>query len=128
MISDEMIDKAKAQIKSDTIDYSSTNDSIRVAYHWLDAQNTIKGSCSKALDLKRLIREWAGLFVTTLDVELAAFLHPKIKVKYSKFNISARLTEPSLERLKDIKAANSHPGYRDDYDPTCYTYQEKYLK
>jgi hypothetical protein len=53
----------------------------------------------KRYDIKHLIQRWAGRYVSSSDVVVAAFLHPDIRGQYPCFNISSRLTNPSLSRI-----------------------------
>jgi hypothetical protein len=99
------------------------NDCIRIAYEWLDAQNKTKGVSSKAPASKHLIENWGGRYVSTSDVCVAAELHPDIHGKYPCFNISTRLTEPSIDRLSGISEAMSH-HYRDHHKSAQYKLHE----
>lgn len=56
----------------------------------------------RTLALKNIIEKWAGRYVSSSDVEVAASLHPDIKGSYPHFNINSRLTEPSKEWLQEI--------------------------
>lgn len=99
------------------------DDCIRMAYEWLDAQNTIATPNNKSRPLKHIIEEWAGRYISQSDVEVAAHLHPRISGKYSNFNLSARLVLPSDRRLEDIGEALIQ-GYRDCMDPKTYDLRE----
>ena len=94
-----------------------------MAYEWLDAQKKTKNPTTKARPLKHIIEKWAGRYVSTTDVDVAAFLHPKIHGIYPHFNISARLTEPSVSRLEGISEAFKQ-DYRDRFDPSVYSAHE----
>lgn len=122
MLSDEEIDEAKKQIRYSLPDggHHQHNDCIRIAYEWLDAQKKIKTTSRKGYALKHLIEKWGGRYVSTSDVEVAAFLHPDIEGEYPHFNISARLTMPSDQRLKNISEAFKHNNYRKSFDPSLY--------
>ncbi len=101
MLTDQQIDFAiKAAPK--TLGESNEpehRDCIRFAYEWLDAQTKTKGLQKKTYDIKHLIQRWAGRYVSSSDVVVAAFLHPDIRGQYPYFNISSRLTSPSLSRI-----------------------------
>lgn len=126
MLSDEAINAAKKRtIYSLPSPFHDHNDCIRIAYEWLDAQKKLKNISSKAFGIKHIIENWAGRYVSTSDVEVAAHLHPEIHGTYSRFNISMRLTEPSTERLKTTPEAFKHPNYRDHYDSSVYKIHEK---
>lgn len=77
-------------------------DCIRFAYEWLDAQTKTKGIQKNSFDLKHLVQRWAGRYVSSSDVEVAAFLHPDIRGQYPYFNISSRLTNPSISRISNL--------------------------
>jgi len=126
MLSDQEIEAAKARIKYSLPDggHHEHNDCIRIAYEWLDAQKKIKNPTKKTYAIKHLIEKWAGRYVSRSDVEVAALLHREIHGTYPHFNISTRLTEPSIERLKNISEAFNHNDYRDQHDPTLYKNQE----
>ncbi|TFZ82396.1 hypothetical protein [Candidatus Macondimonas diazotrophica] len=81
------------------------NDGIRMAYEWLDAQTKTKGKTARTYALKHMIERWCGRYISTSDVEVAAHMHPEICGKYPHFNISARLTLPSKNRLAGMKEA-----------------------
>ncbi|GHB40353.1 hypothetical protein GCM10007094_32100 [Pseudovibrio japonicus] len=92
------------------------DDCIRIAYEWLDAQKKLKNTTSGFRPLKHIIEEWGGRYVSQADVEVAAWLHPKIKGTYPYYNISARLILPSEHRLNDISEAFSQPNYRECFE------------
>ena len=125
MISDSEIEAAKRRT-----DYRlesqlhQHNDCIRIAYEWLDAQKKIKSPTKKQFALKHLIEKWAGRYVSNSDVCVAAELHPEIFGRYPYFNISSRLVEPSLERLKDIEEAMKHTNYRESHNTAVYAVTE----
>lgn len=99
------------------------DDCIRMAYEWLDAQNTIATPNKKYRALKHIIEKWAGRYVSQSDVEVAAFMHPRISGKYPNFNLSARLVLPSDRRLEGIGEAMTQ-GYRERLEPDVYTTRE----
>lgn len=80
-----------------------SNERIRIAYQWLDAQKKIK-TINKRLcfPVKHMVEGWCGDYVSRDDVEIAAALHPSIKGEYPDFNISQMLTLPSKSRLSNI--------------------------
>lgn len=88
------------------------NDCIRFAYEWLDAQIKTKGVQKKPHDLKHLIQRWAGRYVSSSDVEVAAHLHPDIRGQYPYFNISSKLTPKPSTCPRAI--ANTPNGRRSD--------------
>lgn len=100
------------------------DDCIRIAYEWLDAQNTIKSPTKKRWALKHIVERWGGRYVSQSDVEVAAELHPNIHGKYPHFNISSKLTRPSDHRLKDIGEARSQ-GYKESNMSRTYSQFEK---
>jgi hypothetical protein len=96
---------------------------VRIAFEWLDAQIKIQGTTRTARPLKHLIEKWAGRYVSQADVEVAAYLHQDVRGKYPHFNISSRLTEPSINRLSTISEARTQK-YRERHDPTIYKRHE----
>lgn len=102
------------------------NDCIRIAYEWLDAQLLIKSHQKTGMDLKHLIENWAGRYISTSDVEVAAHLHDDINGTYPHYNISSRLTEPSIERLVGITEAYKH-SKREYHKADYYRFVEEGL-
>jgi hypothetical protein len=98
-------------------------DCIRIAYEWLDAQKKTKLPRKSHRALKHLIERWAGRYVSQSDVEVAAHMHPAITGVYPSFNISSRLTEPSLSRLEGMLEPSTH-HYQPDHKKTAYSYHE----
>jgi len=127
MITDKEIDSAKltTEYKLDS-QHHEHNDCIRIAYEWLDAQKKIKNKSNKARALKHVIEKWGGRYISTSDVCVAAELHPDIHGVYPFFNISSRLTEPSIKRLNDISEAMQHGHYRNNHDSKVYKISEQY--
>ncbi|MGV1099148.1 hypothetical protein ACUUL3_07000 [Thiovibrio sp. JS02] len=127
MITKEQIAKAKKEVVLKDEAPHAHDECIRIAYEWLDAQKKTKKSSSISRPLKHLIENWAGRYISQSDVEIAAHLHPDIFGKYSRYNISSRLTEPSLDRLKHIEnigAPLTQEGYREFHRPDDYKLQE----
>jgi hypothetical protein len=112
MITSEQIAAAKARTRHQLNEvHHETDDCIRIAYEWLDAQVRTQGFIKRAYPIKHMIENWAGRYVSTSDVEVAAELHSEIKGTYPRFNISSRFTMPSRDRLKDISEAGTQ-GYK----------------
>ena len=82
-------------VLNDKLSYHCYNDNIQIAYQFFDAQKTIKSPTTLCFDFKRLIKVWAGCHVTFADVELAAFLHPKIIGRFP-----LRISRPYQKRIK----------------------------
>jgi len=99
------------------------DDCIRIAYEWLDAQNVRSTPSKASRPLKHIIEKWAGRYISTSDVEIAASMHPRIRGKYPNFNLSARLVLPSDKRLAGIGEALTQ-GYRDRLDTKVYSLRE----
>ena len=99
------------------------DDCIRMAYEWLDAQNTIGSRSNKYRPLKHIIEKWAGRYVSQSDVEVAASMHPGIRGTYPDFNLSARLVLPSDRRLEGIGEALTQ-NYRERLNPQIYAMRE----
>lgn len=125
MLTDEQIEYGKANVKYSLREggHHEHYDCIRMAYEWLDAQKKIRNPTTKTRPLKHIIEKWAGRYVSTTDVDVAAFLHPEIHGTYPHFNISALLTEPSVSRLEGISEA-FRQDYRDRLDPSVYSTHE----
>ena len=124
MLTDAQIESAKKSTKySDREPLHEHNDCIRFAYEWFDAQTKTKGFTKKSFAIKHLVERWAGRYVSTSDVEVAAFLHPDIKGSYPYFNISAKLTNPSKDRISQLGQAFTQ-DYNDRHNQGDYTYAE----
>ena len=125
MLTDEQIECGKANVKYSLKEggHHEHNDCIRMAYEWLDAQKKTKKTTTKTHALKHIIEKWAGRYISTTDVDVAAFLHPEIHGTYPHFNISARLTKPSDSRLNGISDAFTQ-DYRERFDPSIYSTYE----
>ncbi|WP_092014882.1 hypothetical protein [Marinobacter daqiaonensis] len=124
-ITKDQIDAAKQRTKYGGIEkVHEHDDCVRIAYEWLDAQKKNKRSSSKGHMVKHLIEDWAGRYVSTADVMVAAELHPDIHGEYPGFNLSANLTEPSEQRLMFIEEAYQHKDKRGSHDPRKYKNRE----
>lgn len=77
-------------------------DCVRVAFAFLDAQKKTKRPCRCGAPLKHLIEGWAGRYVSTSDVDIAAILHPEIHGDYPNFNISQKIIYPCHQRLNGL--------------------------
>lgn len=125
MLSDNEIEQAKRKTKYSLPSQRHEHpDCIRIAYQWLDAQKKTKGTTTRTVALKHIIEKWGGRYVSQSDVEVAAALHPDIKGTYPHFNISARLTEPSKDRLNGLSEAFTH-DYHARHDPKIYATHEE---
>jgi hypothetical protein len=113
-LTDEQIEEAKARTEYGQPEpLHQHNDCIRIAYEWLDAQQTISAAQKQGFALKHLIEKWGGRYVSQSDVEVAAYMHPNIRGTYPHYNISARLTLPAEDRLDGIGEALTHMNYRE---------------
>lgn len=101
-LSDDQIELAKKDAKVFKPRHEH-NDCIRMAYEWLDAQQTTQGT--RVEDWKHIIERWCGRYISDADVQVAVLMHPKIEGKYPKYNIGKRLTLPSSMRLAGIDQA-----------------------
>lgn len=110
MLTDEQIEAAKKVTRYSTIEkpVHEHPDCIRFAFEWLDAQVKTKGRSKTIYPVKHLIERWAGRYVSTHDVDVAAHLHPDIQGVYPLFNISSKLTSPSFARISDLSEAYAH--------------------
>lgn len=125
ILTDEQIEEAKKWTKYSTAEQlHQHNDCIRIAYEWLDAQDTIVSKQASAFALKHLIEKWGGRYVSQSDVEVAACIHPRIRGSYPYYNISARLTLPADDRLDGIGEAHAHSNYREQHMAERYKNKE----
>jgi len=125
ILTDEQIEEAKKWTKYNSAEQlHQHNDCIRIAYEWLDAQDTITSKQPHAFALKHLIEKWGGRYVSQSDVEVAAYMHPRIRGSYPRYNISARLTLPADDRLDGIGEAHTHPNYREQHVAERYKNKE----
>ena len=125
ILTDEQIEEAKQRTKYSTAEQlHQHNDCVRIAYEWLDAQDTILSKQTSAFALKHLIEKWGGRYVSQSDVEVAAYMHPRIRGTYPYYNISARLTLPADDRLDGIGEAFTHSNYREQHVAERYKNKE----
>lgn len=122
MITDKQIENAIREAGKKN-GMNQHHDCVRAAFEWLDAQKKTKLPRKSHLPLKHLIERWAGRYVSQSDVEVAAHMHPEIRGMYPSFNISSRLTEPSLSRLGGMLESGTH-HYQTSHKKTDYTYHE----
>jgi hypothetical protein len=124
MLTTKQIENGKVKTPRLQERHHEHNDCIRIAYEWLDAQKKTKQSTSKTLDLKHIIEEWGGRYVSSSDVAVAAWLHPDIEGNYPYYNISARLTLPVESRLEGIGEAYKHNCSPTRIDQSIYKVTE----
>lgn len=124
MLSDEQIENGKNKAPLQLQGHFEHNDCIRMAYEWLDAQAKTKSRRMTYNALKHIIEKWSGRYVSQSDVEVAAWLHPDIIGSYPNFNISSRLTFPSVDRLSGIDEAGKHNPIGGEYNPNTYSKRE----
>jgi len=105
MLTDKQIEDAKAKTKYSIPAHHEHNDCIRFAYEWLDAQRTIQGKTNCHFAIKQLVQHWAGCYVSTSDLEVAAEMHPQLRGKFPYFNLSSKLVFPSRERISMLSQA-----------------------
>lgn len=126
MITDEQIEAAKKATKYSLGGQEALhehNDCIRFAYEWFDAQIKTKGVLRTPFQIKHLIERWAGRYVSTSDVEVAATLHPEIRGVYPYYNISSKLTNPSKARIENLAEAYTQDKNK-WHDAKNYSYHE----
>ena len=97
------------------------DDSILIAYQWLDAQWKTIHPTRLWLPLKHVVENWGGRYVSQWDVEVAALMHPDIIGVYPYFNLARRLTLPSASRLEGIATARTQ---RYKVDERAYSRKE----
>ena len=134
-LTDEMIERAKAEMERNGLyrlelgrngyPFHEHPDCIRIAYEWLDAQGKTKAPNQKnsTLPMKHAIERWAGRYISTSDVEVAAFLHPQVHGRYPCYNISQRLIRPHDLRLEGIGEAKTQ-GYAPRVTDNFYSSDE----
>ena len=126
MITDEQIEAAKKATKYSLGGQEALhehNACIRFAYEWFDAQIKTKGVLRTPFQIKHLIERWAGRYVSTSDVEVAATLHPEIRGIYPYYNISSKLTNPSKGRIEHLAEAYTQDK-NERHDVKNYSYHE----
>jgi hypothetical protein len=126
MITSEQIEQAKRETKYSLKEggHHEHDDCIRMAYEWLDAQaKTATPNKRKTRPIKHIIERWAGRYVSTTDVDVAAHMHPDITGEYPHFNISARLVRPNSRRLAGLYEAHTQ-GYEDQNPEQTYASEE----
>ncbi len=124
MLSDSQINEAKNRAPLQLNGHFEHNDCIRMAYEWLDAQVKTKTQRKTFNPIKHIIEKWSGRYVSQSDVEVAAWLHPDIIGTYPNFNISSRLTFPSVFRLSGIGEAGKHNPIGAHYNADTYSANE----
>jgi hypothetical protein len=125
MLTDQQIESAKKNTRYSTTEkpLHEHNDCIRFAYEWLDAQAKTKGQTKQIFQIKHLIERWAGRYVSTSDVDVAAHMHPDVKGSYPFYNISARLTNPATSRISALGQAFTQDQNK-SHDPKNYSRSE----
>ncbi|MFJ5408128.1 hypothetical protein [Pectobacterium punjabense] len=128
MLTKQKIEEGKKAIKQKDHTYDGFHEDdgcIHIAYEWLDAQKKLQTPNKRTMrPIKHLIERWAGRYVSTADVQVAAHLHPDITGAYPFFNISTNLVEPNTARLEKIKIAFSQPDYRNSHKENDYKRKE----
>ena len=124
MLTEHQIKIAKASTAYSLSDvHHEHDDCIRIAYQWLDAQLRTVRPGRKSRALKHIIERWAGRYVSTSDVEVAAHLLG-LQGEYPDYNISARMTVPHDRRLEGIGEVLAHPDYRTRFREDEYARHE----
>ena len=130
MISNEDIEKEKktqcclynnCSVKT----FHEHNDCVRIAYQWLDAQKKTNSPIPRRWPIKHMIESWAGRYVSMCDVCIASRLHPDIKGKYPRINISQKITIPCSTRLDNIPEANTQLNYKSNSYGYIYKKHER---
>ena len=122
MITAKQIKEAKKKVRLQD-SHHEHYDCILIAYEWLDAQKKTKKPRNIPHELKDLIERWAGRYVSLGDIEVAACLHPSVTGNYPFYNISSQLTEPSINRLKNIGEALTQ-GQNEEHQAKDYRFHE----
>ena len=108
------------------------HDCIRIAYEWIDAQTKTKHPQETVW--KSYVESWGERSVSTSDIDVAAYLHPDVKLKkihprdgsssYILLNISKKIIIPSKKRLNNIREAFQHPSYATKVDWSKYKQED----
>lgn len=126
MLSDETIALAKARANyAGFVPVHQSNDCIRIAYAWLDAQIKTSAPSEVPVSQRGLIRSWGGALVMYGDIIVAAELHSDIHGIYPRLNLSRELTLPDPARLANVAGANEHPALKQFDVARFYTHIEK---
>ncbi|ODT71209.1 MAG: hypothetical protein ABS75_07950 [Pelagibacterium sp. SCN 63-23] len=124
MLTSEEIARGKTEARCTEERLHEHDDCIRFAYEWLDAQTKLNApNKRKTRPIKHIIERWAGRYVSTSDVEVAAHMHPDISGEYPHFNISSRLVRPNQRRLTGLGQAHTQ-GYKEDDARRTYASEE----
>lgn len=105
MLTDVEIEDGKKRTRYSLPAHHEHADCIRFVYEWLDAQSTVRGKAKGQIAIKLLVEQWAGRYVSTSDVEVAAEMHPRILGSYPNFNLSSKLVSPSKDRISMLGQA-----------------------
>lgn len=113
----QQIEEAKRHTVYTDEAYHEHPDCIRIAVAWLAAQKRLKHPAKKGccFALKHVIESWAGRYISSSDVEVAAHLLG-LKGEYPDYNFSRRLTRPGLWRLEGIESAMTMENYLGQYE------------
>ena len=123
----ERIQQAKESIRyTEYSPHHEHDDCVRIAYEFLSAQPVLSQPPPRHkrglfYSLKSIIEHWAGRYVSTDDVKLAARILG-LKGEYPFYNIPIAKTRPLTSRLTNIKEAFTQ---RESYN-NCYAEHFKY--
>lgn len=122
ILTKEHIQKSKEGMKNIYNEtYYEHDDCVRIAYEFLSAQPVLSQAPPRHkrglfYSLKSMIEHWAGRYVSTDDVKLAAKILG-LKGTYPFYNIPIAKTRPLKSRLTNIKEAfTQRESYNDCYD------------
>ena len=88
--------------------FDSQNVKHLIAFQWLDAQIKTKHLRSYVIDIKHLVEDWAGFYISKSDVLAAARYHKYIFCDGRLINISLKLVKPRVTRLNSISEKSTH--------------------
>lgn len=95
--------------------------SVRIAMEWLAAQMPKVSGASQELPLKHIIENWAGSYVSTTHVKIAArLLH--IPGEYPLFHLQSNWVFPNIDRLVPYGSDNYYEPSRLDYNRGRFKY------
>ena len=108
-ITDEQINEAKKEHMENYKNYYfESDDCIRIAAEWIDAQTKTKNPTN--FISKGNIEHWAQRYVSNSDVIVAAKILG-LKYKLGRYNVSLVRVFPLVSRIKNIKSAFTMGNY-----------------
>lgn len=98
-------------------------DSVRISVEWLSAQRRTSTMPVEMHNLKHLIENWGGRYVSRGDVQVAALLLDIKGIYPSLYLDMGNLVLPDKRRLAHISEAHSQKRYRNRADDLEFVYK-----